>query len=176
MTNSKTLISVGMILIAAVVVGFMIAKPILRTGQSSMPVFMGEEMTVHRTANIAAASVSAKPVTKADVAVKSAVVPMPQPQAATTALPIIPPAISFSVLPAYPAAALEQGVEGMTVLSIYVGLNGNAEKVEVKTSSGVPEFDRSATNAAAQWKFTPASQGGGAIASWFEVPVRFSIN
>jgi protein TonB len=109
---------------------------------------------------------------KAEKAIWAAKAPMPQ---AAQPLPIVPPAITFKVLPSYPSAVLEKGRKGMVLLSVYVGLSGQPEKVEVKSSSGVAELDKSATEAVSQWKFSPAIQGGSALASWFEVPVRFEI-
>lgn len=90
-------------------------------------------------------------------------------------MPIMPPAISFKVLPLYPQAALSAGQQGMVLLSALVGLGGQVEQVQVKTSSGVAALDQSAINAVSQWKFNPASQAGAAMSSWFEVPVSFQI-
>jgi protein TonB len=127
-------------------------------------VFAGEEVLV---------SSVAKPAVQ--VASKAISAPTPMPTAVAP-LPIFPPKIIYSVLPQYPSSALSQGLEGTTLLSVYVGLNGAAEKVEVKASSGLAELDDAAAAAVAQWKFNPALQGGTAIASCFEVPVRFDVN
>lgn len=132
----------------------------------SAPVFYGEEVTVQT---------AAKPtvLVKAQSAAKT--ISTPAPVSPALPLPIVPPAVTFKVLPAYPASALEQGVEGTVLLSVYVGLSGKAEQVETKLSSGVKELDAAAINAVSQWTFSPASQAGTALASWFEVPVRFEL-
>jgi TonB family protein len=132
----------------------------------SAPVFMGEEVTVKQAVKPAVVS-----VVRASTAVKA--VPLPQPKAAP--LPLIPPSIAASLLPVYPAKALADGTEGLVLLSVYVGLTGQPEKIETKTSSGCPELDSSAAQAVSQWKFFSATQGGSAISSWFEIPVRFVI-
>ncbi|MBI5699230.1 energy transducer TonB [Candidatus Saganbacteria bacterium] len=116
------------------------------------PTFVYEEVVVHKTA---ALPVPIRPV--------------------SVPLPVIPPQVVSSVLPEYPSAVLQAGIEGLVMVQAYVGLNGTVEKAEAKTSSGNTELDQSAARAVAQWRFTPASQGGTALASWFEVPVRFSI-
>jgi len=161
--RNLTLVAVGMILIAAVAVSYLMAKPSLFVQKREMPLFIGQEVIVSKVVPAKASAIEAVKV-----------IPAPIPKAVTP-LPIFPPTISYSVLPAYPAVALEKGLEGSVLLSVYVGLNGAAERVEVKSSSGA-EFHKSALAAVSQWTFNPASQGGSAMASWFEVPVRFSIN
>ena len=146
---------------AAIAVGYLISRPGLFVSQREMPIFMGEEIVIHKTASAVKAT-------------KVVSTPVPQPKVATP-LPIFPPRISYRVLPSYPASALGQGLGGTAILSVYVGLRGDPEKVKVKSSSGVAELDQSAASAVSQWKFAPATQGGKALASWFELPVRFEV-
>jgi protein TonB len=124
----------------------------------SAPTFVYEEVVVHKTA----------------VAVKPAALPIPL-KPVSLPLPVLPPQIISQVLPEYPAEALKAGIEGLVLVQAYIGLNGEAERVGIKTSSGNIELDQSAARAVAQWRFAPATQNGAALASWFEVPVRFSI-
>jgi len=131
---------------------------------SSSLVFMGDEVVVQQAIKVVTAEKAAATVTA----------PIPQPQVAP--LPIVPPAIAFKVLPVYPSSALEKNLAGTVLLSVYVGLNGQPGKIDTKISSGIAELDESARAAVAQWKFSPAMQGSAALASWFEVPVRFEIN
>lgn len=133
----------------------------------NLPVFMGEEVVVQKAGKVSTAVITEK-------AVKATALPVLPPKIATP-LPLVPPSITYKVFPAYPAAALEQGKEGIVILSVFVGLSGQPGKIVTKTSSGIAELDSSASTAVAQWKFSPAAQGGQAIASWFEVPVRFVI-
>ncbi|MDD5383211.1 MAG: energy transducer TonB [Candidatus Margulisbacteria bacterium] len=146
--------------------GYFLTRPQIAPAGKEL-VFLGETVTV----NQAAKTISAVP---AKQAIRTVSVPAPAPQIAAP-LPIMPPVITFKVLPVYPAAALQKGLEGTALLSVYIGLNGQPEKVEVKTSSGVPEFDGSAVQAVEQWRFTPAAQGSAALASWYEIPVRFEV-
>jgi len=153
-----------------------ISKPQVASTKS-LPVFMGEEVVVHKAGMADKANMANKAYTadKAEMAVKATVMPAPLPKVITP-MPLIPPTISSKVLPLYPQTALEKGMEGIVILSVYVGLNGQPGKIETKTSSGITELDNSASAAVEQWKFSPATQGGQALASWFEVPVRFVIN
>ncbi|KAF0134975.1 MAG: TonB family protein [Candidatus Saganbacteria bacterium] len=90
-------------------------------------------------------------------------------------MPIMPPAVISQVLPEYPISALEKGIEGVAYIQAAIGLNGGVEKVEVKNSSGNATLDDAALNAISHWRFSPASQNGSALSSWFEIPVRFQI-
>jgi TonB family protein len=164
-------IAIYLTLSVIVAAGYFVARP-HQIVSSTVPIFMGEEVTVSQSSK---AIPMAKSVVVARVmettAVKAA--PASAPQAAP--MPIVPPSISARVLPLYPAQALASGTEGLVLLSVYVGLTGQPEKVEAKNSSGFSELDDSAIRAVSQWKFLPATQSGAALASWFEVPVRFVI-
>ena len=149
-----------------------IAKPQV-SSTKSLPVFMGEEVVVHK-AGMAYRADKAYTAGRAETAVKATALPAPLPKVITP-MPLIPLTILSKVLPLYPQTALEKGMEGIVILSVYVGLNGQPEKIETKTTSGITELDNSASAAVEQWKFSPASQAGQAVASWFEVPVRFVL-
>jgi TonB family protein len=128
------------------------------------PAFICGEIVVQKTA----ANTITKAIPKA--------IPIPQAvPPAETAAPIVPPSIISRIMPEYPAAALEKGIEGVVMVQAFIGLNGKAEKVEIKVSSGDPELDASAIKAVSQWSFNPAAQAGAPVASWFEVPIRFTI-
>jgi len=166
-TKQATFVTTGIILIAAVMAGYLILRPIQLVRHQTLPIFMGEEIVVNKAAK-------AVPALKTEVAKAAEAAPVNKPSTITP-LPIVPPSISYRVIPAYPEMALLNGQEGVVLLSIFVGTAGSAEKVEIKASSGVPELDRSAVSAVSQWKFNPALSGGQALASWFEIPVRFAL-
>jgi len=170
-SQNLSMIAVGMILVVGIMVSFLVARPVSMVQPREMPVFMGQEVAVQRAVEGLRGQDKAKKAVKAQRAIKA----VPQPKAVTP-LPLVPPTVSYRVLPEYPVSALEQGLQGTAILSIYVGLGGVAERVEVASSSGVAELDNSAVKAVSQWKFSPAMQGGAAVASWFEMPVRFQIN
>lgn len=161
--RTASLVSVSFVMLAVVAGSYFIAQHRTVANSSSL-VFTGEEIFVSSTAKTAVQTAS-----------KAVSAPAPMPVSAAP-LPIFPPKVIYSILPQYPASALSQGLEGTTLLSVYVGMNGAAEKVEVKTSSGLAALDEAAAKAVAQWKFNPATQGSAPIASCFEVPVRFVVN
>ncbi|MDD5593473.1 MAG: energy transducer TonB [Candidatus Margulisbacteria bacterium] len=148
--------------------GYMVSRP-HQIVSATAPVFMGEEIMVQPAAKAA-------PIAARSVALEPTVVKVvPAPQSNILPLPIVPPSIAASILPVYPAQALASGTEGLVLLSVYVGLTGQPERIETKSSSGNAGLDESAAKAVSQWRFLPATQGGAAIASRFEVPVRFVI-
>ncbi|HTY13593.1 MAG TPA: TonB family protein [Candidatus Omnitrophota bacterium] len=115
-----------------------------------------------------------KAATRVAVQAETAPIALPEKPASVT-VPVIPPRVISEVLPEYPASALEKGTEGVVLVQAYIGASGKPEKVEVKTSSGNAELDSAAVSAVSQWIFSPASQSSAAVASWFEVPVRFNL-
>lgn len=142
----------------------------------NVPVFMGEEVIVKKSVVNAIPLVRPVTLAKAEkVANPAKIASAPIPNSPVP-LPIIPPTITNKVLPVYPVSALEKGITGGIVLSAYVNLNGAPEKIETKTSSGVKELDDAAIKAVSQWRFSPATQAGAALASWYEIPVKFELN
>jgi protein TonB len=180
-----SLMNMVLFLIASMAISaaYFVSRPHGVSNQS-LPVFMGDEVVVQRAPFAKASEVKAdtammaiKAGTAARAKTVERAVTMAQPPIQTVLpLPIIPPSVSIKVLPAYPLAALEKGIEGTALLSVYVGLNGQPDKIETKNSSGMADLDESARAALSQWKFTPATQGGSALASWLEIPVKFEIN
>jgi protein TonB len=88
---------------------------------------------------------------------------------------LMPPKVIYRILPEFPFSAVEKGIQGTVILSVYVGTSGLPEKIETKTSSGYESLDHSAISGVMQWKFEPAKRGIQSIGSWFEVPVVFRI-
>ncbi len=136
----------------------------------SAPIFFDEPVTIQRISPAAkAANLSvAKEVSLAESS--------PAAKPIETVPPVLmPPTVLVRILPAFPVSALEKGIQGTVLLSVYVGTSGLPEKVETKVSSGNEDIDRSAVESVSQWKFEPARRGIQTIGSWFEVPVVFKI-
>ena len=151
-------------LAAALTAGAFICQQPLMVAKTA-PVFSGEELVIKTvTAN--------RPIALEPTKVLANPLSMPT---LATPLPIMPPRIIAQILPVYPETALEKNLSGVVLLSVYVGMSGTPERLETKTSSGFVELDEAARAAVATWKFSPATQGGAALASWFEVPVRFLL-
>ena len=77
--------------------------------------------------------------------------------------------------PPYPTLSRRMGEEGKVVLRVSVNPHGNADSVEIKTSSGSPRLDESARKTVHHWKFIPAKRGESAVQSWVLVPIIFKL-
>lgn len=75
----------------------------------------------------------------------------------------------------HPAALRDRGIEGAVVLRVRVDVQGRAADVQVINGSGWRLFDEAALQQARGCRFIPATQGGQAIDSWVEFPVRFAL-
>lgn len=168
-------ITILLVFSLAVSAAYFVSRTQLKPARS-VPIFVGEEVIVKKVVKAIKVEKAVRSVPagrQAEKAVEAVKAPMP-PKVAQP-LPIVPPSVIFKVLPSYPSTVLEKGREGMVLLSVYVGLSGQPGKIEIKSSSGAAELDDAATKAISQWRFSPAARGGAALASWFEVPVRFEL-
>lgn len=77
--------------------------------------------------------------------------------------------------PAYPTTSRRMREQGRVLLSVLVSASGEAETVEVRTSSGSERLDRAAMDAVRRWRFAPARRGAQAIAGWALVPIVFQL-
>ena len=102
--------------------------------------------------------------------------PAPSPVAP---LPIIPPNFNAAYLdnpaPAYPPLARRSGEQGRVVLRVLVTASGNADAIELRTSSGSSRLDQAAIETVKRWRFVPARQGDQAVAAWVLVPIAFAL-
>ena len=91
----------------------------------------------------------------------------------------VAPSVDMSMMrarpPRYPPQMLRRGIQGEVMLRILVSADGRPEKIEVEKSSGHREFDRSAMQAARNWRFNAGVRDGASYAGWALVPVRFSL-
>lgn len=81
----------------------------------------------------------------------------------------------YQVKPRYPESARRQGVEGTSLLKIYVSDRGLVEDVLVEHSAGHQELDLAAMEAVKRWRFEPARQSNRPVAVWVMLPVRFTL-
>ena len=77
--------------------------------------------------------------------------------------------------PPYPPLSRRMGEEGKVILRVVVTLQGSAESVEVKTSSGSTRLDEAAQKSVRNWRFIPAKRGDTAIQSAVLVPIIFKL-
>lgn len=89
--------------------------------------------------------------------------------------PEVPPR-QLSVSPfQYPEELWDAGVEGETVLELYVSEVGRVDSATVETSSGYPAFDSAAVAGADALEFEPARRGDETVAVRVLLPVQFHL-
>ncbi len=77
--------------------------------------------------------------------------------------------------PAYPPLSRKQGEQGLVILRVLVSPQGQAENLEIKTSSGSTRLDEAALRTVRNWKFVPAKRGESPVQSWVLVPINFKL-
>jgi periplasmic protein TonB len=78
--------------------------------------------------------------------------------------------------PAYPSLSRRMKEQGRVILRVLVSAAGEAENVEVRTSSGSGRLDRAAIEAVRRWRFAPARRGAETIAAYALVPILFQLD
>ena len=81
----------------------------------------------------------------------------------------------YQVRPSYPPSARRLGIQGTTLLSVFVAADGRVGDVVVKESAGHPDLDHAAAEAVRRWRFDPARRGSEAVAMWVLLPVEFRL-
>lgn len=75
----------------------------------------------------------------------------------------------------YPEELWDAGVEGETVLRLFVAPGGGVDSVRVERSSGYAAFDTAAVTGARELQFQPARRGPDPIGAWVLLPVQFDL-
>ena len=98
-------------------------------------------------------------------------------QPASTGSPADQPPVAINpVTPmVYPAALLEQGIEGRVLLRLFVDAQGTLmpDSIRVAESSGYPALDSAALTGARELRFSPALRNGRPVSAPFLQPVHF---
>jgi periplasmic protein TonB len=107
--------------------------------------------------------------------------PVYTPQAPPAPLaPLEPPRFDMAYLnnppPAYPGVSLRMKEQGRVILRVLVSASGEAQSIEVRTSSGSERLDRAAIEAVRRWRFAPARRGAETVAAWALVPILFELH
>lgn len=77
--------------------------------------------------------------------------------------------------PEYPSSAKQNCEFGTTTLELTVGTNGRVTNVSVAKSSGFPDLDQAAVEAARHWRFGAARRNGKPVESTFKLNVKFDL-
>lgn len=73
----------------------------------------------------------------------------------------------------YPEELWDEGIEGETVLKLFVSREGRVDTVQIEKSSGYAAFDSAAVYGAQVLRFEPARRGEDSVATWVLLPVQF---
>lgn len=85
-----------------------------------------------------------------------------------------PPALLSSVIPDYPEAARDRGIEGIVLLEIVVAKSGSVEH-DVTVIESIPSLDQAAITAVRRWRFAPGRQHGMPVRVLLQIPLRFML-
>lgn len=89
---------------------------------------------------------------------------------------ITKPKIVRASKPDYPAASIRLGEEGATGLRLYINEDGRVAEIELASSSGSLRLDQAAIkHAKSNWKFSPCTKDGVAIACWHQTNLVWKI-
>jgi len=88
---------------------------------------------------------------------------------------IAAPRGGYQVKPSYPTSARRAGIQGTTLLGVFVAADGRVGEVVVKQSAGHPDLDAAAADAVRRWRFEPARRGSEPVAMWVLLPVQFRL-
>jgi periplasmic protein TonB len=75
----------------------------------------------------------------------------------------------------YPEELWDAGVEGETLLRLFVTEVGQVDTARVERTSGYPAFDSAAVEGARDLRFDPARRGEVPISVWVLLPVQFDL-
>jgi len=81
------------------------------------------------------------------------------------------PRLISSVLPVYPLAARQTGVEGEVIVNTTIDKNGSV--VGVHVISGPPLLRQAALDALRRWKYDPSRLNGQPVAVEMQVTIKF---
>jgi TonB family protein len=77
--------------------------------------------------------------------------------------------------PPYPRRARESGWQGRVILQLSISPHGRVMTAAIHESSGYSLLDNSAIQAAKNWTFEPAKNGGFPVASTVNIPIQFDL-
>ena len=93
--------------------------------------------------------------------------------------PVTPPIFNADYLdnpaPAYPGVSRRLREQGRVLLRVLVNVNGSADEVQLRTSSGYARLDEAARDTVRRWKFVPAKRGAEPVPAWVLIPISFRL-
>ena len=65
--------------------------------------------------------------------------------------------------------------QGKVLVRVLIGVDGTAQKAEIKQSSGFDRLDQAALNTVLRWRYVPGKRAGVPETMWFSVPINFVL-
>jgi protein TonB len=152
----------------------LIQQPMLQKRADLPPSPMPIAIADPTPAPAAPVGVVAAPVALAPIAAPVATKPTP-----AAPSQVVPPSSDADYLqntkPMYPLQSKRLGEQGKVIVRVLIGVDGLAQKAEVRSSSGYDRLDQSALATVQSWRYVPGKRGGVAEAMWFNVPINFVL-
>ncbi len=67
------------------------------------------------------------------------------------------------------------GEQGKVVVRVLIGVDGLAQKAEIRQSSGFERLDEAALATVKIWHYVPGKRAGVMEAMWFNVPINYVL-
>ncbi|TSC26766.1 TonB family protein [Corallococcus sp. Z5C101001] len=84
--------------------------------------------------------------------------------------------VLLSGKPEYPRRAREDGITGVVMVMVVIGVDGAVEQGSPRIQRSVPGLDEAALESVAQWRFSPAlGHDGGPVRVKVVIPVKFAL-
>ena len=99
----------------------------------------------------------------------------PPPQLPQVVLPSTDADYLQNPKPPYPSLSKRLGEQGKVVVRVLIGVDGTAQKTEIKQSSGYDRLDQAALMTVQRWRYLPGKRAGVPEAMWFNVPISFVL-
>lgn len=115
------------------------------------------------------------PLPPITAAVATTPVPVPAPAGPQIELPSSDADYLQNPKPVYPAQSRRMREQGKVVVRVLIGVDGLAQAVEVRKSSGFERLDEAALATVKSWHYVPGKRAGVAQAMWFSVPINFVL-
>ncbi|TXT37792.1 MAG: periplasmic protein TonB [Comamonadaceae bacterium] len=77
--------------------------------------------------------------------------------------------------PNYPALSRRMREQGRVVVRVLIGVDGLAQKAEIRQSSGFERLDEAALKTVKNWRYVPGKRAGVVEAMWFSVPINYVL-
>jgi protein TonB len=86
------------------------------------------------------------------------------------------PRVLEQIQPRYPRRARSDGITGLVVVRLIIGVDGHVEPTSARVIRSVPALDEAALAAVTQWRFSPAiGRQGRPVRVIVEIPIQFSL-